>query len=515
MSNNTRTKNSIINSSYAVLNKIATVILSFIVRTIFIKVLTSEYLGINGLFSNIITMLSLADLGIGIAIPYTLYKPLAENNQLKIKVLMKLYGKIYNIIGIIVLVIGISITPFLHFFIKEMPGIENLNGVYILFVINTAISYFFSYKKLLLDSDQRGYIANKIVMYVTICISILQILVLYFTRNYITYLLIGILSVFLQNLLISLKCNKEYPYIKQKTKEKISGEDIKQLKQNVSSLLIYRIGIVLLNGTDNLIISKMIGIIEVGVYSNYLMITNALSTIISQIFTAITSSIGNMVIEASGDKSEEILKKLQFLDFWLYSICSLCIFVGINYFIRLWIGEEYVLPNATAFMISLNFYIYGMQSVISSFRDAYGLFAQGKYRPIVMVIVNLVLSIALARYLGVLGVVIGTVVSRLFVIGIWDPIVVYRFGIKKSVKFYFVRYYKYLFLFIALSVMAFILMGQLNIADFISWGILMFVLFIVSNIIYIIIFHNKEEFKYFYKVVKNIIHKIIDRIRKG
>lgn len=344
-------------------------------------------------------------------------------------------------------------------------------------------------------------------MKVTIVVNIIQIILLYLTKNYILYLCLNIISVLIQNILISLKCNKMYPYIKQNTNEKIKKEDIIELKNNISALCIYKIGIVILNGTDNLIISKIIGVVAVGLYSNYLLITNALTTVISQIFNAITASIGNMVTTDNEQKSESILEKLQFLNFWIYSVTSICLFVLINSFIKIWVGEEYCLTTIVAFLIALNFYIYGMQSVVSSFRDAYGLFVQGKYRPIIMVIVNIIVSIPLAMKIGIAGVVIGTIVSRLFVIGIWDPIVVYKYGFKMKVKKYFITYYKYLITYIVISLLMWFTVQNIVINNFLIWILIAGVIFIAINVIWFIIYRNNQNFKYFIDKFKELYHK--------
>ena len=512
MNTNSRTKNSVINSIYASSAQIITLLLNFIVRTVFIKNLSAEYLGVNGLFTNIITMLSLADLGIGIAIPYTLYKPLAEDNKEKIKSLMKLYSKIYNIIGFIVLIIGIAITPFLKYIIKDMPAIEELNLIYILFVINAACSYFFIYKKLLLDSDQKGYIASRITMIATIIKSIIEIFVLYITKNYIAYLSVSILITISQNFTISMKCNTMYPYIKEETKEKVSKKDIKDLRKNTSALIIYRIGTVALTGTDSIIISKFIGVVAVGIYSNYLLITNAITNVISQIFSAITSSIGNLVVTADEKKSEDILYKLQFLSFWLYTFFSVCVIVLINPFVKLWIGEQYLLDNFTAFAVGLNLYVYGMQNVVSSFRNAYGLFVQGKYRPVIMTIVNIILSIWWAQSIGILGVILATVVSRLFVIGIYDPIIVFKYGLKNSSRKYFITYIKYLIVFTILSVILQYVSNLINIENFAIWVIAGCIVTIAINIILVILFYRNENFKFYKEKLKYIISKKIKRV---
>lgn len=511
MNNNSRVKNSIINSIYASGSQIITLVLTFIVRTVFIRKLSVEYLGVNGLFSNIITMLSLADLGIGISIPYTLYKPLADNNKEKIKALMSLYSKIYNLIGIIVLVIGIAITPFLSYIIKEMPNIPNIQLIYILFVLNSALSYFFIYKKLLLDSDQKGYIASKIIMNVTIIKSILEIIVLYTTRNYILYLSVSIITILFQNIIISMKCNKMYPYIKEKTKQKVEKSDITELKKNTIALIFYRLGTVVMNGTDNIVISKYIGIAMVGIYSNYLMIINAITKIVSQIFDAITASIGNMVVTTDSNKSEDILYKLQFLNFWLYTFFSVCVTVLINPFIKIWAGDEYVLSVVVAFIIGLNLYVYGMQSVVSSYRNAYGLFIQGKYRPIIMSIANIILSILLVRILGIFGVILSNVICRLFIMGIYDPIVVFKYGIKNTPKKYYINYIKYLTIYVILSTIGLVIISKISIPNYIIWGIVAIVVSILINIILIILFYRTQNFKFYKQKLEEIIKNKIKK----
>lgn len=512
MNHNSRTKNSIINSIYALSSQIITILLSFVIRTVFIKTLSAEYLGINGLFSNIITMLSLTDLGIGLAIPYTLYKPLAEDNKPRIQVLMKLYAKIYNIIGLVVLILGIAITPFLKYIVSEMPDIPEINLIYIMFVVNSACSYFFVYKKILLTSDQKAYIANRITMFVTVAKSVIEIAILCIYRNYILYLSISIITTITENIIISMKCDKLYPYLKEKTKDSVSKKDIQKLRKNTSASMIYRLATVIMTGTDSIIISKFIGVIAVGIYSNYVLITNSISKIISQIFSAITSSIGNLIVTTNEDRSEEILHKLQFLNFWLHTFFSLCVIALINPFIRLWVGEEYLLDNYVAFVIGLNLYVLGMQNVVTSFKDAYGLFVQGRYRPVIMTIVNIILSVWWGQIFGILGVILATAFSRLFILGIYDPIVLYKYGFKKRSRKYFCEYIKYFIVFIILSIIFLYIISKINIQSIVMWIIIACIVAILVNIILIILFHKDENFKFYKEKLLDIIK---NKIRKG
>ena len=405
MKQRSRTENSIINSAMSIVTQVLTVVLNFAVKTVFIKMLNDEYLGVNGLFTNIITMLSLADLGIGIAIPYSLYKPLAKKDEHKINVLMNFYKKVYTIIGIAVLLIGLSLTPFLGLIIKDIPkNVPHLSLIYILFVIHSASSYFFVYKKFLIDSDQKGYITSRIIFTFSTLLSIIQIILLVTTKNYILFLLSSIILVIIQNIYISSKANKLYPFIKNKTDEKLEKEDMEGIKKNVSSLFIYKVGTVIMNGTDNIIISKFIGLIIVGFYSNNVLIINSITNVLNQIINAITSSIGNLVVTTNKKRSKEVYDNLNFANFWLYALFGVCIIVLINPFINIWIGKKYVMGFSIVFLLVLNFYVLGMQSVTNSFRNAYGLFWIAKYRPIIMVIINIVISVVLVQFIGIAGV---------------------------------------------------------------------------------------------------------------
>ncbi len=396
-----RTQNSVRNSTVSIVTQVLTVVINFAVKTVFIHTLGSEYLGVNGLFSNIITMLSLADLGIGVAIPYSLYKPLAERDAKKINILMKFYAKVYHVIGVIVLIIGFSLIPFLGFMMKDIPDVPHLTLIYSLFVIHSASSYFFVYKRFLIESDQKGYITSKIIFVFSTLLSIIQIILLLLTKNYILFLLSSIVIVIVQNIYISHKAIQLYPFLKQKKVPKMDKADIQDITKNVSALLIYRIGNVVTSGTDNIVISRFIGLVMVGIYSNYLLIINSLNLVLNQLFNAITSSIGNLVVTTSGKRSSVIYDKLNLVNFWLYALCGTCLLVLFNPFIEIWIGKQYLLSFSVVFLLSLNFYITGMQSVTTSFRNAYGLFWKAKYRPLVMIAINIIVSIILVQFMGV------------------------------------------------------------------------------------------------------------------
>ena len=289
-----RTKRSIVNLITAFIGQIFGIIISFIVRMIFVNCLSSEYLGINGLFTNILTMLSLVELGVGSAMTYSLYKPIAEENIEKIKSLMHIYKIAYRIIGIIVLAIGIGFTPFYRCLINEIPNIPNLDLIYILFVVNTGVSYFYSYKRSLIICDQKKYITTLYKYGFYFLYNLAQIIVLLTTKNYILYLICQVISTIVENIAISKKADKMYPYLKEKNIEKLKKSEYKKIKKNVFAMMFHKIGGMIVNSTDNIILSKFVGITTVGIYSNYYMIINGLELIINQIFDAVIASVGNL-----------------------------------------------------------------------------------------------------------------------------------------------------------------------------------------------------------------------------
>lgn len=510
MNTDSRTKNSIRNSSVSIITQILTIIMDFFVKTIFIFILGNEYLGINGLFSNIITLLSLADLGIGVAIPYSLYKPLAEKDEKKIRGLMNFYKKIYNIIGCVVLVVGLSLTPFLPLIIKEMPNIDGIYLIYDLFVIHSALSYFFIYKRFLIDSDQKGYITAHITFVSSLLLNITRVIILIITKNFILYLFCSIIFILIQNIWISHKANQMYPFIKEKSNDEISKKDKDEIATNVKALLIYKIGTVITLGTDNIVISKFIGLVAVGIYSNYILITNSLNNLLIQLFNGVSASIGNLVA-TNNERSKSIFEKLTFFNFYIYSLCSLCIFVLINPFVHIWLGDDYVLSIWVSILIAINFYINGMGVVTNSFRSAYGLFYKARFRPIVMVIINIVVSIILVKHYGIAGVLIGTIASRLLTIAWLDPYIIYKYGFKGNIFEYYKKYLYYLGIFIASSAFIYYLTTFINTKNILMWIISALGSIIIYNLIIYILFHKKEEFKYFHSQIKRIINKFIKK----
>lgn len=508
-----RIQNSLKNMFFGLSGQIISALMGFIVRTIFIYTLGIEYLGVDGLFTSILVMLSLANLGFDTAIIYSLYKPLAENDINKIQALMNLYQKAYRLIGVIVLLIGFSILPFLPYLMNGETTINNINTIYLLYLLNSVFSYYFVYKQSIIIADQRNYIISKIHSAFIVISNLMQIILLVSIGNYIMVLSTQIAFRIMENVYLAKKANQLYPYLSVKNKEKLSKEDRKLFLGNLYALMLYKISGVVINGTDNIIISIYVGVTSVGIYSNYLLIISTLSTFISYLFYSITASVGNLNVKENEEKKYFIFRVINFANFWIYGFCAVCLWNLINPFITLWLGEQYVFNKYIVFAIILNFFTTGMQNASTTFRDTTGLFKKGKYRPIIAAVINIVVSIILAREIGIAGVFLGTVISRLCTYFWYDPYVIFKFVFHKPVKAYFFRYTWFgLLVFVSALISDFI--GSIIYDNNMLINIVMrgIICLIVPNAIFLIIFRKCDEFGYLWSIVTPIAKKRGERV---
>lgn len=434
------------NVSITLLSQIIYIIVSFVCRTLFTEILGAEYLGLNGLFSNILTMLSFVELGIGSALVYKLYKPLKENDKRKLIVYMNFYRKVYFAIAFIVACLGICMVPFLDYLV-EAPGIDiNVPFLYLLYLLDTVISYLYVYKKSILIADQKNYIVVLYTQTFNIIMNIGQIGILVFTHDYIMYLLFKILCDWLNNVACSKQAEKAYPFIKEKTKEKISESDEKELKENVKGLLIAKIASVSFDGTDNIFIAKFVGIASVGIISNYTLILTILNGVFNQIFYSLTASIGNLGVDSSKEHVEEVLKRLYFLNAILYGYMGIGMTLLLRTFVvGIWIGEGYILSFFTIFLLVWELCLRGMHYPIYMTRSALGLFSQMRKVPLFCALLNIILDFILGKFYGIDGIIIATIIARIIVraADIW---VLYRNAFKMSVFEYYGTHLKFLLL---------------------------------------------------------------------
>lgn len=510
-----RVENSIKNSSLGIIAQVSNILLGLLVRTFFIHYLDKAYLGANGLFTNVLTMLSLAEMGVGSAIIYNMYKPIANNDYKQIAKLMNLYKKAYSIIGCIVGILGVCLIPILPYIINGKSGVENITLIYILYLANTVSSYFFAYKRSIFSADQRDRVLQIFKLLGYIVRSGLQIAVLVVLKNFILYLVIQILLTLIENIAVSIYADKCYPFLKEYRKELLSKKECKPIFDNIKALFIYKIGTTALDGTDNIIISTIDGITSVGIFSNYTFITSSLHTILNQISNAIKFSIGNFIAKEKEERHEELLNKITFLNFILYGLVFVGSMAVINPFISLWAGKDYVLDYSIVFVHCLNIYISGMMNSIWTFRSTMGLFVHGKWRPLISAVINLVVSIWWATRIGLLGVLLGTTFTRV-VTNVWfDPLIVYKHGLNKKPYRYYLRWIIYLavcIIDITIVVLLKKLLGFTGVFAIFVYGIISVLIFAMSVFV---LFNKTQEFKYLTNFLLKTLKKLLGRKKNG
>lgn len=444
MNTKSRIDNSIRNVKYTAIAQTVNFLIVFLSRRFFVKILSTEYLGLNGTFSNIISMLSLAELGLGSAICFCLYKPISDKDEKTVNSIMAFYKKAYTVIGLAVLAIGTALIPFLDFIIEELPNIPHIRLIYFLFVFNSSLSYFFVYKKTLLIADQKQYLSNIIHQVFVFLINLLQIILLLITHNYFAYLLVMIVGTVSQNVFISVLVDKEYDFLDTRHADPLDSETKKEIFRKIGAMASHRVGGVIVNGTDNIIIAKCVSVISVGLYSNYFLVKNTVISVITLLFQAVTSSVGNLGAQENSEKRRgEVFDALNLTAAIVVGLCSVGMFVLFNPFIELWVGREYLLNPKTVAVIVLNFYILGMRQPVLTFRDALGIFWHDRYKPVAESVINLVFSIPLAFRYGILGVLLGTLISTMTTSFWVEPYVLYKYGFKRRVYSYFIKYFVY------------------------------------------------------------------------
>lgn len=497
-----RAEKAVKNAFFGVICKMLNVLIIFGTRTVFIYTLGEEYLGISGLFTSILTMLSLVELGFGEAMAFALYAPIANKDTKKISVIMGYFKKIYFVIGVLVLTVGALITPWISNIVTDVPNIkENIQLIYVLYVVNSAISYFYVYKSTILEANQEKYLISLINILTTFVKAIVECFILFVSKNFIAYLMIEILGTALYNIVISMVSQKKYALELSKTNENLPIEDKRAIRKNVKALFFYKVCTVVLTSTDNLIINASINTIAVGLYSNYTLIINQLYVFFLQIINPVIAGLGNFAVTESKEKQYDVFKKLVFLCFVIYCISSTMFINLANQFIELWIGSNYVLPFSTVCIITLNYYLTGLLTVINYFRTANGLFVQGQYRPIIMTILNILFSLILVRVWGISGVVLGTILSRLLTQFWYDPNLVYKKLFHVKLIHYFLINGKYFFITAVSCFLCYQVNHYMVFDGFIGLMVNAIIALSIPVIIILLLFRNTAEFKYYVNLI--------------
>lgn len=485
-----RTLNSVKNILSSFSYQILMLALSFLSRTIFLKILSVEYLGIQGLFSDILSLLSMADLGFNTAMTFSLYKPLAEHDTRKISGLITFYKKVYLIIATVIFIIGISLIPFLKYIVNLDTEIPNLSLYYFLYLLNTVASYLVVYKTTILQADQKAYMVTKYTSVFSVLQTCLMLIFLYLTHNYLLYLIIQVIFTYLSNFYVSSVASRMYPYINKKIT--LPQRETRKIFENIKSVFIYKVSNVLITATDNTLISVIVGTVATGLYSNYSLIVLKATTLINTIFYSLTASLGNLIVKESPGKRYQVFLVLQTVSNIFSIICVTEILFLMQDFIRMWLGKEYVLSNFVLFAIVLNFYFSISLLPIWVYREATGLYNKIKYVMLTTAILNLFVSIALGKTIGLAGILLGTSISRILTYFWYEPILLFKNFFMQSSRVYFLSVLKSLLLlgFVILICSKITCMIEVHSISFLFLKAI--VVFIVSMLVTLFFYRNSE-----------------------
>ncbi|KGE19327.1 lipopolysaccharide biosynthesis protein [Paenibacillus wynnii] len=507
-----RVKNSLINITAGIGNQLIITMLSFVSRTVFINSLGIEYLGVNGLFTNILMMLTLAEAGIGTSIMYSLYKPIADNDYEKINRLMRLYRSAYLVIALVVTLLGLSLLPFLNTIVKD-TSIENLHLIYLIFLINTVTPYLFSYKNSFLNVNQKGYIVTVAFSVSSIISTCLKIGILYYTANYIMFLIIDSFITITTAITLTTIANKKYPYLKKKVTGKLDAETKGGIIKNVKAIVLQNVGSYLVLGTENILISSFVSVAAVGLYSNYKMLVDIARTFINQVFGNLYHSVGNLVSSESEEKIYSVYKVMLLLTFWLYSLLTILLYILIQPFISLWIGKSFLMSNGVLVILLLLFFERGMRNPISTVKTTAGIFHEDRFVPLIQAAIGLIISIVLVQSIGIQGVFIGSLISSMAMPFWTTPYLVYKKVFHQSVADHYRKYTYYVLVGISAFVIGDLAGGFIEADTFLHLIAKALIVFTSINIFYVLVFYRKEEFEYLVGIAKTMLGKLTVKIR--
>lgn len=415
------------------------VLFVFATRSVFAYCLPMEYLGIENLFSNVLTILSLADLGIGSAITFALYKPIAENDQELIKSLMRLFKRVYITVGCAVALLGFAIAPFLELFIKDATNISDLQFYFLFFVANTAVSYFFSYKGTLIYAYQKNYIVMILQYGFKVIMCVAQIGVILLLHSYTLFLLCMFASTLIQNIAIAHQANKMFPFLKEREVKPLPRSTLIDIGKNTFALMLHRIAGVAATPASSVIVSTFVGINAVSVYGNYLLLLNSLQGIMTKVFDSIQASVGNMGATEDDERQYRVFEGALFVNAILYSVIYGAVLCSIQPFVSMWLGEQYVLGCDTAILMVLWYFCLGMRAAVQAFTSAYGLFWRSWYKAIVETVFLLTTSLALVQVWGINGVVIAGIASALLISTPIEVFVLYKYGFHRTCRRFIIQ----------------------------------------------------------------------------
>jgi O-antigen/teichoic acid export membrane protein len=440
-------KKSLLNVAVSVGFKLVTMVMSIIVKRALIRYCGNEVNGLNALYLSVIGFMSVAELGVGFAITFSMYKPVVEGDTNRVSALYFLFRRIYRIIGAIILVCGLVITPFVHLLAKDYAELDvNLQYTFILMLISTVLTYLYSAKTALFNAHKNNYITTAINQGGILFQYFLQLTVLAVVGTFESYLICRILSCLFQWLVTEIIVRRNHSDIIA-NKQSLDRETRTEVTKNIKAVFIHHVGYVLINTVDSVVIAAFVGVVVLGEYSNYAAILTSLTAVLKLVFSSLTSVFGHLYVQEDHNVARKYCEAFHFLNF----IISLVFFLGyyaiIDNLIALLFAADLVVEKSISFVVTLNGFVQFMRQSTITFRDATGTFYYDRWLSPVEGIVNVVFSVILVKLFGVAGVILATIGTNLLICHVVEPFVVYRFAFSASPKRYYVKNYLYIGIF--------------------------------------------------------------------
>ena len=511
-----RTRNTITNIASSFGGRMLKTILTFAIRTVFIQTLGKSYLGVNGIFTSILNMLSLAELGFGATIVYHLYKPLAARDSARIRTLIKFYKYAYRVIGFVILFLGVCLIPLLPVLIRDYHSLEPLgiNAVliFMIYLLQSAASYlFFAYRQTVIEADQKKYVIDLAECGKTILEAALQLISLLVLKSFLLYTLSTLVSVIAYNFTIGFIAKRMYPDFFGKESGNLTREEIISLFKDCGAMFLYKTESVVLKATDNMVLSAFIGLETVGLYSSYLLIINACKGFLDKFYISVKHSMGNLFAVESTEKKFQYFEIMNFLTMILYGTVAVGLAVCSNDLIGSWIGDSYVIPQPFALLIGIEVLFDGLIRNLTQIRNIAGAFKQLWYRPILSIVVNTISSVFLVKFAGINGVIIGTILAQVLVGMTVDPYVVMNVCFQKyrPLIYYYLKNAGYMLVLVCGGLLCrlisnYVLPGRLWLSVIVHAGMTA----LIIPTVFMLVYRNKPECQYVIRLASRVQKKL-------
>lgn len=490
-----RTKNASRNMVFGIILKVYQIIVPFLMRTAMIYLMGVQYTGLNSLFTSVLQVLNLAELGVGTAMVFSMYKPIAEDDDVQICALMKLYRLYYRIIGLVIAVVGGFLTPFIpHLIHGSVPPNINIYVLYLLNLSATVLTYWlFAYRNSIFDAYQRIDMINKVTLITNTIQYVIQFFVLWEFHDYYLYVIALLFSQVLNNVLIAIQSKRMYPQYN--PVGDVSKEERREINHRIRDLFTSRVGGVIVNSADTIVISAFLGLKTLTIYQNYFYIITALIGIVNVAFQASTGGIGNSLILETKDKNFNDLKKFTLFVSWIATICSCCLLCLFQPFMKLWVGSKLLLPFSAVICLVVYYYVYEINQLINTYKDAGGIWHVDRFRPLVTALANLGMNLSMVQFWGIYGIMLSTVLSML-IVGM--PWLFHNLFTTLFERFRFKEYFSCIIRYVVVAIIAVCLC--VFVCHYINMNLVLTIIIrgiicvVLSNIIFILFNFRSKEF---------------------